>query len=88
MIEPGKSGDGGAGAKAPATAAVQRIFDELPDEASGEVPTMREAAIEVVASAHKLQDGRHDTPKGLVLVNESALLALGAAISKRGENAP
>lgn len=40
------------------------------------VPELQKAAIAVVASSHKLQDGQHDTPDGKCTVDEAAVMWL------------
>jgi hypothetical protein len=45
-----------------------------------------DAAINVIASSHTLQDGRHDTPEGYRLVRETAMLELIEAVSETQEN--
>lgn len=43
---------------------------------------LRAAAVDTIASSHKLQDGKHDTPEGFVLIDENALRALMDALAK------
>lgn len=43
---------------------------------------LRNLAIPVVASSHELQDGRHDTREGFVLVDKAAIVALAAALAQ------